>query len=59
MTVIRAENLHKYFGPIKALQGVTVEIPEGLTLILGPNGGGKSTFMKVALGLSTGRRRGA
>ncbi|ASJ07331.1 ABC transporter ATP-binding protein [Thermococcus pacificus] len=51
MTVIRAENLHKYFGPIKALQGVTVEIPEGLTLILGPNGGGKSTFMKVALGL--------
>ncbi len=51
MTVIRAENLHKYFGPIRALQGVTVEIPEGLTLILGPNGGGKSTFMKVALGL--------
>ena len=51
MTIIQAENLHKYFGPIKALHGVTVEIPEGLTLILGPNGGGKSTFMKVALGL--------
>jgi len=49
--IIKAENLHKYFGPIKALQGVTVEVPEGLTLILGPNGGGKSTFMKVALGL--------
>ncbi|WP_088864779.1 ABC transporter ATP-binding protein [Thermococcus barossii] len=49
--IIEAENLHKYFGPIKALQGITVEIPEGLTLILGPNGGGKSTFMKVSLGL--------
>ncbi|QDA31349.1 ABC transporter ATP-binding protein [Thermococcus indicus] len=49
--VIEARDLHKYFGPIRALQGVTVEIPEGLTLILGPNGGGKSTFMKVALGL--------
>ncbi|WP_258084160.1 ABC transporter ATP-binding protein [Thermococcus thermotolerans] len=49
--IIEARDLHKYFGPIKALQGVTVEIPEGLTLILGPNGGGKSTFMKVALGL--------
>ncbi|NJE10517.1 ABC transporter ATP-binding protein [Thermococcus sp. MAR1] len=49
--VIEARDLHKHFGPIKALQGVTVDIPEGLTLILGPNGGGKSTFMKVALGL--------
>jgi ABC-2 type transport system ATP-binding protein len=49
--VIEARDLHKYFGPIKALQGITVEIPEGLTLILGPNGGGKSTFMKVSLGL--------
>ncbi|WP_198300138.1 ABC transporter ATP-binding protein [Thermococcus siculi] len=49
--IIKAENLHKYFGPIKALQGVTVEVPEGLTLVLGPNGGGKSTFMKVSLGL--------
>ncbi|WP_211255066.1 ABC transporter ATP-binding protein [Palaeococcus ferrophilus] len=49
--IIKAENLHKYFGPIKALRGVTVEVPEGLTLILGPNGGGKSTFLKVALGL--------
>ncbi|NJE00191.1 ABC transporter ATP-binding protein [Thermococcus sp. LS1] len=50
-TIIEAKNLHKYFGPIRALRGVTVDIPEGLTLILGPNGGGKSTFMKVSLGL--------
>ena len=51
MNVIEAENLKKIFGSIHALDGVTVEIPEGITLILGPNGGGKSTFLKLATGV--------
>ncbi len=49
--MIEAENLTKRFGSIKALDGVTVEIPEGANLILGPNGGGKSTFFKLATGV--------
>ncbi|KUH34110.1 ABC transporter [Thermococcus celericrescens] len=51
MTLIEAKELRKIFGSIRALDGVTVEIPEGITLILGPNGGGKSTFLKLATGV--------
>jgi len=49
--IIEARNLKKHFGSIHALDGVTVSIPEGVTLILGPNGGGKSTFLKLATGI--------
>ncbi len=49
--IIEAKNLKKHFGSIRALDGVTVDIPEGITLILGPNGGGKSTFLKLATGV--------
>jgi len=49
--IVEAKHLQKRFGPIVALDDVNIKIPEGLTLILGPNGGGKSTFMKLALGL--------
>lgn len=49
--IVEAKNLQKRFGPIVALENINVKIPHGLTLILGPNGGGKSTFMKLALGL--------
>lgn len=49
--IIEAKNLKKTFGNIHALDGVSVEIPEGITLVLGPNGGGKSTFLKLATGV--------
>ncbi|WP_460041830.1 ABC transporter ATP-binding protein [Thermococcus atlanticus] len=49
--MIEARDLKKHFGSIHALDGITVEIPEGITLILGPNGGGKSTFLKLATGV--------
>ncbi|AAL81005.1 ABC transporter ATP-binding protein [Pyrococcus furiosus DSM 3638] len=49
--MIVAKNLVKRFGNIYALKGITTEIPEGTTLILGPNGGGKSTFLKLATGI--------
>ncbi|WP_237698656.1 AAA family ATPase [Pyrococcus yayanosii] len=45
--MIVAENLTKKFGPICALDNVSVKIDEGITLIVGPNGGGKSTFLKL------------
>ncbi|AFK22354.1 ABC transporter ATP-binding protein [Pyrococcus sp. ST04] len=49
--MIVAENLTKRFGPIYALENVSVEIPEGITLVIGPNGGGKSTFLKLIAGI--------
>jgi ABC-2 type transport system ATP-binding protein len=40
-----------YPGPVAALQGVSLDVPEGMFGLLGPNGAGKSTFMKVLAGL--------
>jgi len=37
--IVEAKHLQKRFGPIVALDDVNIKIPEGLTLILGPNGG--------------------
>ena len=40
-----------YPGPVAALNGLTLDIPEGLFGLLGPNGAGKSTFMRILAGL--------
>ncbi len=47
---ITVENLTCHYGRRPALWDVNVEIPEGkLVGIIGPNGGGKSTFLKALL----------
>lgn len=38
------------YGSFTALNGLTVEIPEGATGLLGPNGAGKTTLIKTLLG---------
>jgi ABC-2 type transport system ATP-binding protein len=40
----------RWYGPVIALNDVTVSIPPGVTGLLGPNGAGKSTFLKLASG---------
>jgi ABC-type multidrug transport system ATPase subunit len=40
-----------YPGPVAALQGVTLEIPQGMFGLLGPNGAGKTTLMRIVAGL--------
>src|SRR5262245_41426843 len=46
--MIETKNLGRYFGPIKAVDGVTFSVREGEVLgFLGPNGAGKSTTMKM------------
>lgn len=45
--VIRVENLKKYFGENRVLNGITTEIRRGeVVVILGPSGCGKSTFLR-------------
>ena len=45
--MLRIENLHKSFGPLKVLDGITTEIQQGeVVAILGPSGSGKSTFLR-------------
>ena len=48
---IEAHELSKWFGEVIALNNVTLTIPEGVTGLLGANGAGKSTFIKLCLGL--------
>jgi ABC-type multidrug transport system ATPase subunit len=50
--MLRINDLVKiYPGPVAALKGVSLEIPEGLFGLLGPNGAGKSTLMNILAGL--------
>jgi len=50
--MIKLENIHKSFGKNQVLKGIDLEIPEGqVTAVLGPNGSGKTTILKVLLGL--------
>jgi sodium transport system ATP-binding protein len=46
--MIIAENLHKCFGKVEALNGVSFEAPDGqITGVLGPNGAGKTTTLRI------------
>ena len=50
--MLRIHKLVKvYPGPVAALQGIDLELEEGLFGLLGPNGAGKSTLMKILAGL--------
>jgi oleandomycin transport system ATP-binding protein len=45
---IAAEGLVKAFGPVRALDGVDLEVSEGAVLgLLGPNGAGKTTAIRI------------
>ncbi len=51
---IEVEAVSKQFGEFIALDGVTLEVPEGsLTALLGPSGSGKSTLLRIIAGLET------
>jgi ABC-2 type transport system ATP-binding protein len=49
--LIRARNLSKRFGQVRALDDVSFEIDEGITGLLGSNGAGKTTSLKLFIGL--------
>ncbi|MDX2036807.1 MAG: ATP-binding cassette domain-containing protein [Isosphaeraceae bacterium] len=50
--MLRIRDLVKiYPGPVPALHGIDLDVPNGMFGLLGPNGAGKSTLMKVVAGL--------
>ncbi|MFJ4712843.1 ABC transporter ATP-binding protein [Streptomyces sp. NPDC088785] len=52
MTVIATESLSKRFPRVTALDRLTMDIGPGVTGLVGANGAGKSTMIKILLGLS-------
>ena len=49
--MIKVQNLSKWFGPKKAVDGISFEVVKGEVLgFLGPNGAGKSTTMRMITG---------
>ena len=45
--LIEVEDLHKSFGKLHVLRGITTTILKGeVVVVIGPSGGGKSTFLR-------------
>ena len=45
--MIEVKNLHKYFGDLQVLKGITETIKDGeVVCVIGPSGSGKSTFLR-------------
>lgn len=46
-TILRVENIHKSFGDLKVLKGVSFDVKRGETIcFIGPSGTGKSTLLR-------------
>lgn len=52
-TIIKAQNLARHFGQVKAVRNVSFSVKQGLCVgLLGPNGAGKTTTMRMIMGLT-------
>jgi polar amino acid transport system ATP-binding protein len=45
--MVKAEGIHKSFGPVEVLKGIDLEVQTGeVFCLIGPSGSGKSTFLR-------------
>jgi ATP-binding cassette subfamily F protein 3 len=52
MSLLSASNLGKSFGPVDIFKGIHLSLPRGArSAIVGPNGIGKTTLLRILLGL--------
>lgn len=52
MTLLRLAGVEARYGAVRALRGISIDIPEGaIVCLLGANGAGKSTTLKVISGV--------
>jgi len=49
-SVIKGENLSKWYGNILGLNEISINVSSGIQGLLGPNGAGKSTLIKILTG---------
>ncbi len=51
MPLIAARDLTKHYGDVHALDGLTLDVEPGIIGFVGANGAGKTTFLRILLGL--------
>src|SRR3989442_15200441 len=45
--IVRVDNLHKHFGKLHVLRGISLQVRKGeVVVLIGPSGSGKSTFLR-------------
>jgi branched-chain amino acid transport system ATP-binding protein len=50
--VLRLSNIESYYGPIRAIRGISLDVPRGrIVTLLGANGAGKTTVLKTVSGV--------
>ena len=54
MALLELSDVHTYYGLIHALKGVSLHVDEGeIVTLIGANGAGKSTTIRMLTGIST------
>ncbi len=51
MAILEVDNIHTYYGNIRALKGISLHVDEGeIVTLIGANGAGKSTTLNTISG---------
>ena len=56
--ILQLLNVESNYGPVQALRGVSLSVPEGkIVTVLGANGAGKTTTLKTISGIIAPRSK--